>query len=279
MNLRRFVLIAVSVIGAIFVFLLLTLCFIPDRELQSFAMRLLRQEGYSFRCAEFGKAFPLGVKATDLQITNDRGPLLTARECVIRLRVLPLLAGKVSFTGQAAIGGGHLLANYSLRTGEAGVEARGIHLEDLPFIHTITGATVKGVARVHGRLKLKGKNSGGDMQLEVKGANVAGVKIGGIPLPDAEYPTAQASLRGGGGIISLTSFTLEGAGIYARLKGDMPLSQPLQNAPLNLTLEMMPKPEFLESQKFVFLLLAKYMTSPGHYQIPIRGTLSRPALS
>jgi hypothetical protein len=40
----------------------------------------------------------------------------------------------------------------------------------------------------------------------------------------------------------------------------------------------MPKPGFLESQKFVFLLLTKYLTTPGHYQIPVRGTLAKPVI-
>jgi hypothetical protein len=40
----------------------------------------------------------------------------------------------------------------------------------------------------------------------------------------------------------------------------------------------MPKPEFLEGQKFVFLLLTKYLTTPGHYQIPVRGTLAKPVI-
>jgi len=33
----------------------------------------------------------------------------------------------------------------------------------------------------------------------------------------------------------------------------------------------------MEKQKYVFLLLAKYLISPGAYQIPIRGTLAKPA--
>jgi hypothetical protein len=41
---------------------------------------------------------------------------------------------------------------------------------------------------------------------------------------------------------------------------------------------MMPKPAFLERQKFVFLLLTKYQSSPGAYSVPIHGTLAHPAL-
>jgi type II secretion system protein N len=107
---------------------------------------------------------------------------------------------------------------------------------------------------------------------------MTGLKISGVPLPDADYPEVQGVLRAGSGTITLTSFTLQGEGIYSRIKGDMPLVGTLGAAPLNLTIELMPKPEFLEKQKFVFLLLAKYLATPGHYEIPLRGTLSSPRI-
>ena len=126
--------------------------------------------------------------------------------------------------------------------------------------------------------KGKGKAASSELQLEIKGANVAEVKIGGMPLPDADYSTIQGMVRAGGGVLTLGSFTMEGEGLYVRLKGDLPLTTPPGAAPLNITLEMMPKPEFLEKQKFVFLLLTKYLTTPGRYEIPIRGTLANPLI-
>jgi len=49
-------------------------------------------------------------------------------------------------------------------------------------------------------------------------------------------------------------------------------------AQLDLLLEIMPKPEFLEKQKLVFLLLARFMASPGVYRVPIKGTLLKPVI-
>jgi hypothetical protein len=40
----------------------------------------------------------------------------------------------------------------------------------------------------------------------------------------------------------------------------------------------MPKPEFLDKQKLVFMLLAKFAVSPGVYRLPITGTLLKPAI-
>jgi hypothetical protein len=71
---------------------------------------------------------------------------------------------------------------------------------------------------------------------------------------------------------------LQGDGIYMRLSGDLPDGAKGAASPLNLTLEIMPKPVFMDKQKMVFLLLAKFAASPGVYKVPIRGTLLKPVI-
>jgi type II secretion system protein N len=99
-----------------------------------------------------------------------------------------------------------------------------------------------------------------------------------MPLPDASYSSIRGMFRVAAGKGTLESLTFRGEGIYSRLSGTLPVSGPLANAPLDLTLELMPKPDFLERQKFVFLLLAKYQASPGSYRIPVKGVLLKPAI-
>ena len=274
----RWLLLAAGTAAAIVLFLYLSLFLVPDREFKELAARLLEREGYSLRASRFGMALPLGFKAADLEISSDSGPLLKARRASVRLRLLPLLAGKVTFGYRVDIGTGYVEGDFSPRKGEIRTEARGIRLEEIPFFQTVAGARVRGDLRLTGSFTGSGKAPGGELRLEIKGANISGVKIGEIPLPDADYTTIQGMVRRKGGAIVLDSFTLQGEGLYVRLKGDFPLASPPGSAPLNLTLELMPKPEFLDKQKFVFLLLAKYLVSPGNYQIPIKGTLAKPLI-
>ena len=278
MRLSRPLFIGAGLIVALFLFLVFTLCFIPDHELQALAARALQQQGYSLRAGRFGKAFPLGVQAVNLEIADDHGVLLKAEKATLRLGLLPLLAGRLKISAQAVIGPGQVAGDFSPRGGDTQFELHGVRLEDLPFIQTVTGARATGVMRLQGHMKGTGKGLTGLAQLEIKGANVSGIKIGEMPLPDADYRTIQGMARTSSGILTLESFTLEGEGLYVRLKGDFPLTAPPSSTPLNLTLELMPKPEFLERQKFVFLLLTKYLTTPGRYEIPIRGTLAKPAI-
>lgn len=266
------------VAGALLFLLLLvffTILFIPAREIEGVIGRRMARAGCTFRAASFAKAFPLGIAARGVEVGSDRGVLLRVDTLSVRIEILPLLTGKVAIDCRAAIGKGEIRGEVAPRQGAGRLAVRGVRLEDIPFFQTVAGAQVRGELRADGSLAGNGK---GELRLEVKGAEVRGVKIGETPLPDASYETVQGMLRTGGGRAALESFTLQGEGLYVRLKGEMPLAAPLPAAPLNLTLELMPKPDFLEKQKFVFLLLARYLASPGHYQVPIRGTLAKPAI-
>ena len=275
---RRPLLLGASGLGGLLLFLLLTLFCIPNRALQGVVERAAEQQGLTFRVASFGKALALGVTAREVVRGGADGLLLRADRLTVRLRLLPLLAGKVVVSGVAAIGPGKAEVLFQPRRDDLTVEVAGLRLEDVPFFRSVAGATVRGIGRLSGRIAGPLATGRGELKLEVRGAELAGIKIGGVPLPDAVYPTVQGMLRIAAGKGTLESFTLQGEGIYARLSGSVPLNVPPAAAPLDLTLELMPKPEFLEKQKFVFLLLVKYLDTPGHYRIPVRGTLVKPAL-
>lgn len=275
---RRWLVIVAGVTAALLLFVICAILLVPDRELQGVVVRGLAQAGYTFRAAQFGKALPIGIKARNLEIADERGVLVKADKAALRLRLLPLLVGKISFHYRATVGAGVVQGDFSpLRGGEFDIEISHLRMEDMPFFQTAMGTSVKGDIQAQGSFQ-GGEKAQGKAQLEIKGVELAGVKIGGIPLPGASYESARGAVNVGNGKVLLRSFTLQGEGLYVRVSGDFPVITPLGAAPLNLSLELMPKPDFLEKQKFVFLLLAKYLTTPGHYQIPIRGTLAKPAL-
>jgi type II secretion system protein N len=275
---RRRLLTAGGIAGACLLFPILTFLLVPDRELQGLASRALEREGYTLTAARIGKTLPPGLTATDLEIFSDKGPLVRLNKATARLRLLPLLTGRVTFACKADIGAARIRGDVSPLDQEFRIDARGVKLEEIPFFQSVADAQVKGALQLEGTFRLKGKGAGGELRLEVREMNLAGVTIGGTPLPDADFSTVRGMVRGTNGLVNLESFTLQGEGLYVRLKGSFPLTTPPTAAPLNLTLEMMPKPDFLEKQKLVFLLLAKYLVSPGAYSIPIKGTLAKPLI-
>uniref|UniRef100_A0A831UEI2 Type II secretion system protein GspN n=1 Tax=Geobacter metallireducens TaxID=28232 RepID=A0A831UEI2_GEOME len=267
-----------AIAAGILMTLAFTVLLVPSREVEGVVARLLARQGYTFHAERFGKAFPLGIGARGVTIATERGPVLRFDRVTARLALLPLLTGRVLVTGDAAVGQGRISGTYPLRGGKGTFEARDVRLEDIPFFKTVAGAEVKGLLTADASFAGTGPRTAGELRLEVKGADVRGVTIGDTPLPDAAYDTVRGMVRIASGRAALDSVTLQGADIYIRLKGDIPLATPPGASPLNLTLELMPQPAFLDRQKLVFALLAKYLVTPGHYRLPVRGTLAKPLL-
>jgi len=274
---RRRLLLVPGIAGSILVVICLTLLLVPDRQLLNVASRFAEQNGCSFRADRFGKAFPLGVKGAGLVIAGDRGDLLEAATASLHIRLIPLLTGRVVFSFKTTMGGGTVQGEYAPHNGDLRLEAEGVRLEEIPFFRNVADARVKGNFRMSGRFRLKGKEPDGELRLEVKGADITEAKIGELPMPVVENAAIQGMIRRKGASLVLDSFTLQVEGLYVRLKGGLALVVPPTASPLDMTLEVMPKPEFLDKQKLVFLLLTKYLVSPGNYAIPIKGTLAKPA--
>ena len=276
---RRTLYLALGIPAGLILFLFLTLLFIPNDAIEGVLVRSAENAGYRLELTGFGKRFPLGFEAEAVELSSDKGALLTLRETRVHVKLMTLLTGNPGVAYRGRIGAGEISGDLSLGKNQGWtVQCRGVRLEDIPYFATVAQARVAGELRLDGSAAgAKGKEQG-ELELEVKGAELSGVKIGQMPLPDASYREVRGALSIAKGQASLKSFTLNGDGIYVRLKGETTLARPVGNSPLNLTLEMMPKPSFLERQKFIFLLLAKYLTSPGVYNIPIRGTLAHPAI-
>ena len=220
-----------------------------------------------------------GLAWNDLLLSSDRGALLRCERLKLQLGLLSLLKGRVTVAAAASIGSGRLDLEYGVTGKKALVlHADGISLAAVPFFKTVLGAKAGGSLWSEGSVTRGPQGLNGELKLEIRQLEFSGVKLGAFPLPDAANLRSQGMVRVTNGNARLESFTLQGEGIYMRLSGDIPSGANAANAPLNLVLEIMPKPEFLEKQKLVFMLLARFAASPGVYRLPIRGTLLKPEI-
>jgi len=256
----------------------LTLMLVPSDEIRGALTRGLQRNGYRFQADEFGKSFPLGIKARNVLVSGERGALLKLDDTRLGVKLFPLFIGRVVIAFRADIGPGEVLARFEPRSGSLSFQADKLRLEDVPLLRTATGANFKGELFLEGSFSGRGSRTRGEVKLEVRRAELSSVRIGEFPLPDASYESVRGMFRAKDGSGTLESLAFQGDGVYIRLKGDVPVSGPPAQAPLDLTMELMPKPVFLENQKLVFLVLARYQTSPGVYRIPIGGTLLKPAI-
>ena len=262
----------------LFLFMLFSYLLFPTAWIDAGLAQVLSRQGLTLFPAVHKTLLP-GLAWDNLLLSSEQGQLLNCERLQVRVLLLPLFAGRAVVSGGATIGTGHLDIRYALNGKAAlNLDANGISLADIPFFKSVLGAKVAGILWSQGSLQRGAKGLSGDLKLEVKQLELSGVKLGAFSLPDAVNLKTQGIVRVSGGKGRLESFTLEGDGIYMRLSGDLPSGDNAAVTPLNMSLEIMPKPEFLEKQKLVFMLLAKFMTSPGVYTVPIRGTLLKPQI-
>jgi type II secretion system protein N len=257
----------------------LTVLFTPAQTILDTLNRGLAGQGLLLSAKEFGKAFPLGISGSGWALSSPKGQLLVLDHASLRLQLLPLLRGRVSFAVNAAVGAGRMHAIASTAAnGSLSLEMTGMRLEQIPFFTTVADTRAAGIVNCQAELRGLQKSATGSIKLDARGVDLAGIKLGEAPLPDAAYQSVQGMVAVQGGGATIESFTLQGESLYVRLKGNIRPGPALPAAPLELTMELMPKPDFLEKQKFVFLLLAKYLDTPGHYKIPVRGSLGKPVM-
>ena len=266
------------VAAGLVLFLLFSYLLFPTGRIDAAIAQALSQQGLTLSPSVHKTLLP-GLAWDDMLLSSEQGPLLSCQRLQVRPLLLPLFVGRAVLSGGATIGKGHLDVKYALNGKEAlYLDSEGISLADLPFITSILGAKAAGNLWTKGALQRGPKGLSGDLKLEIRQLEFSGVRLGAFPLPDAAGLKTQGIVRVSEGKARLESFTIEGNGIYMRLSGDIPSGANAAVTPLNMSLEIMPKPDFLEKQKLVFMLLARFMASPGVYKVPIRGTLLKPQI-
>lgn len=269
---------ALFVIIAVTLFLLFSYFLFPTNRIDAAITEVLAKEGLALTPAVHKTLLP-GLAWDDMILSSEQGALLNCRRLQIRPLLLPLFIGRAVISSKATIGNGSLYSEYAINRKEVfNLAADGINLSEIPFFKTVLGASITGNLWIQGKLLRTSKGLNGDLKLEVKQLEYSGVKLGAFPLPDASNLKTQGMLRFTDGKARLESFSFEGEGVYMRLSGDVPVGINAPQTPIDMTLAIMPKPEFLEKQKLVFMLLAKFMTAPGVYTLPIKGTVLKPTI-
>jgi type II secretion system protein N len=249
--------------------------FFPTGRINALIGRALSSRGLSLAPAAH-KTFLPGLAWDNLLLSSGQGPLIRLDRLAIRPDLIQLLTGRLVVGSTASLGAGYLKCDYRL-SGRPAVKlsADRLNLKEMPFFKTILGARAGGSLWSEGIVTRDPKGWNGELKLEIRQLEFFGVRIGSFALPDADNLHSQGLVTFLEGKARLESLTLQGEGVYMRLSGELPQGV---TEPVNLLLEIMPKPEYLEKQKLVFLLLAKFMASPGVYRVPITGTILKPEI-
>jgi len=133
-----------------------------------------------------------------------------------------------------------------------------IDIKDIPYLKTIG---LKGTGVLNANVMIRDNNA--DIKFAVNDAKFETVTLSRISLPMEIFDKAKGVVSIINNVISIDSFSLEGTGIYGRIKGT------IKDGNADLSLEIMPDASARERFP-VLLFVDKYRVSPGYYVIPIK---------
>lgn len=187
--------------------------------------------------------------------------ILSSVHATINPFYLAMMRMECSVNGR--LGEGSFSGNASLRKNTIAIytgfgEAR---VADIPVLAT---AGIKGKGTISGNITVNDLK--GRLQFFVNDAALEPMIIQGVPAPLNFFRTVHGSLDVDGGTVTISSVSLEGPDISARLKGI------ISDGVMDLHMEVMPEKSLLENPLFLSEV-DRYQVSPGYYVIPIKGPL------
>ncbi|MDP2167884.1 MAG: type II secretion system protein GspN [Thermodesulfovibrionales bacterium] len=210
------------------------------------------------------KGWFFNFRADEITLIRQDKEILTIENVSCRINPLPLLLLKVSLEIEGDLAGGRLAGRATLhRKGiSASVRVDAADASGIAFLSSL-GVVERGT--LSGDLSLR--DGSGEVRFSLDDARLKDRVFSGVPVPLSLFRAAKAALTVKDGSLSVTSFSLKGEGIYARVKGDV------KARVLDLTIEIMPDASFKE-KPFLWAIM-QYQVSPGYYVIPVRGDLTQ----
>ncbi len=202
------------------------------------------------------KGFFFTLYADSLNVEIDGTPALKITEISSRINPLYLFKKQLAFSLNGEIGTGEITGFLTLPE-KGTIKVERVEISTIPYV---TYIGLKGSGLLSGNLYLKDNTV--DVIFEIEDLNIKGLTRG-MPLPLSLFNKIQGAFSSKGNILKVKSISLEGEKGYARLEGEV------NNGFMNLTLELMPLFDKLESVES--MLIEKYKVSPGYYVIPIKG--------
>jgi len=211
----------------------------------------------------FSKGLFFSFRADNLTVRNSGADVVGISDIRGKIHPLKLIAGRVVMEISGAAYGGTVKSILRLSKGNASAEVK-ISGVDIGSIATVRDLGLKGGGTLSGTLFFK--NNSGTLQCLVNNASFSGFNSGGIFVPMNYFSTVRCAVDIiSPGNFSVKSVSLEGKGIFARVKGS------IRNRYADLNVEIMPEADFKDSS--ILMLLNQYKVSEGYYLIPLKTRL------
>jgi type II secretion system protein N len=194
--------------------------------------------------------------------SNSGDTLLVFQDVHFRLKFRSLLRLSPEVGFRCRLNQGDVVGDIHI-TGKRNARVNGtnILIQGIPSLESLG---IRGEGMLSGNLEVN--NREGEMKLSVTDARLNSTSLGGVFLPLELFHTIKGAAGMSDGIVTVRSFTLEGRGVYARVKGSA------RGRDLNMNFELMADSSF-SSGPVLSAMMEQYKVSPGYYVIPLRGML------
>ncbi len=199
----------------------------------------------------------LNIRKIDIK-KKDETPLLTIENVHAKPDFMSLLKlnPQLPFTGQ--IHSGLIEGVYSVKEEALKLNGRDINLKDITSLKLVN---VEGEGNLS--IKMEIIRGQGDVLFNVKDARLKQTILpGGYFLPLNLFNDIKGLLAVKKDVLEVKAFSLEGEGVYARIKGN------ITGSDVDLNMELMPDASFQKPS--MLLLISPFQVSPGYYLIPIK---------
>ena len=212
----------------------------------------------------FKKGLFFNFESRQITLKKSGTALLSIENATGRINPLSLLALRLSVSFDGDISGGRMNGRVDLLHGKNRMNIA-IDKAGIEGISLFSAMNLAGRGILSGDMKME--NSAGEIRFDLTDAAFESASFGGIMVPLEMFHRARGAMKINGNAVDITSFALEGDGMYARIKGNITTGRS------SLTVELMPERSFRE-KSYIFSMLEPYKVSPGYYSIPITSNLS-----
>jgi type II secretion system protein N len=232
---------------------------VPEDMVAGYISSAVKSDKIKIKTEGIEKGFFLSLNIQKIELKRaDETPLIAFDNLHIKpdFTSFVKLKPQLPFTGH--IHSGFLEGVYDIRREAVMLNAGDIKLQDLSALKLVN---IEGDGKLS--VKMEIIQGEGNILLNVKDASLKTTFLqGGYVLPLNWFNDIKGLLAVKKNILEVKSFTLEGEGVYARIKGSV------TGDASDLTMEVMPDESFKNSS--LLMLISPFQASPGYYVIPIK---------
>ena len=225
---------------------------------------LIEQErdDISIKTEGFRKGIFFNLSAESALLQRHGSELIKIDEIRARIEPRYLLLFRIKIYFEGKIGEGRIAGSLLLKrkTLSADMKVTDVEASNIAYISAL-GIVERG--NIDGDLALT--DGSGEVRLSFNDVILKDKTISGVPLPLHIFNKAKASFIVRDGALNINSFALEGADIYARVRGRA------EGKSLDMEIEIMPSKGFKD--RFLLLPIERYKVSEGYYLIPVKGQI------